>query len=194
MHKYRKKQHGLGNMYKLGSTGVVVLVLVAVRCSDAFFFDDDCGGEPYDKETEICCDDVKYEKGPHDKCCGGTIIDTRVSACSLGFVFHNRRKGCDNVYYKREELVCCSKKLYPNNGYLECCSGELMDNRASVCVWGFVANTRKGCDGKYFDEDTEFCCAGLVHPKDSTHTCCGGKTVYDPTKFTCEVAGYVLPK
>ena len=53
----------------------------------------DCGGEPYDKETEICCDDVKYEKGPHDKCCGGTIIDTRVSACRLGFIFHNRRKG-----------------------------------------------------------------------------------------------------
>ena len=52
----------------------------------------DCEGEPYDKETEICCDDVKYEKGPYDKCCSGTMIDTRVSYCSLHMVFHHRVK------------------------------------------------------------------------------------------------------
>ena len=53
----------------------------------------DCGGEPYDKETEICCDDVKHVKGPHDECCGGRIIDTRASACVLGVVVHNQRTG-----------------------------------------------------------------------------------------------------
>ena len=42
--------------------------------------------------------------------------------------------GCGGVYYERD-------------GHTECCSGELIDNRASKCVFGIVTNIR---NGKYY--------------------------------------------
>lgn len=233
-------------MYAFSGFGVAALVLVSLGCTRAFFFDNECGGKPFNKETEMCCGDVSYPNSRYNRCCSGTIYDKRVSYCRLGMVFHDREKGCNgvyyvkdlylccdgklypkdpyiecchgelmdnrasycewgmminndengcaNVYYKKEEEVCCNDKLYPNDGYTVCCSGQIIDTRASACVWGIVTHTRKGCAGKYFDKDIEFCCSDVVYTKDSTHSCCGGKTVYDPNTHSCEVAGFVWPK
>ena len=48
--------------------------------------------------------------------------------------------GCDGVYYKKEEQLCCDGKLTERDPNIECCYGQLMDVRASYCEWAMVMN------------------------------------------------------
>ncbi|KAK2184931.1 hypothetical protein NP493_249g12028 [Ridgeia piscesae] len=172
---------------KYGRLSVVVFILVSLGCSGAFLFDDNCGGEPYDKETEICCNGVKHPMDPNSECCAGSMIDTRASTCHLGvIVTHDNEVGCDGVYYKKEEQLCCDGKLTERDRNIECCNGELMDTRASYCDWGMIISNRdeNGCDNIYYKRDEQVCCHNKLYPNTKYTECCAGQ-IMDTRAAVC---------
>ncbi|KAI0226726.1 hypothetical protein LSAT2_022825 [Lamellibrachia satsuma] len=70
--------------YRMRNFGVLVLLVVAYGCSDAFLFGSECAGVEYDDNTMFCCGDKLYEKTEYSECCFGEMIDTRLYACFFG--------------------------------------------------------------------------------------------------------------
>ncbi|KAI0235485.1 hypothetical protein LSAT2_013990, partial [Lamellibrachia satsuma] len=88
--------------YRMRNFGVLVLLVVAYGCSDAFLFGSECAGVEYDDNKVICCGDKLYEKTEYDdnkviccgdklyekteysECCFGEMMDTRLYACFFG--------------------------------------------------------------------------------------------------------------
>ncbi|KAI0215373.1 hypothetical protein LSAT2_032589 [Lamellibrachia satsuma] len=108
--------------------------------------------------------------------------------------------GCNGKYFDKETEFCCNDMVYAKDSTHACCGGRFVyDPNEYFCeVYGTsillsrLYIEKKGCNGKYFDKETEFCCGDKVNAKDSTHSCCGGKIVYDPNKYYCDVSGVTV--
>ena len=60
--------------------------------------------------------------------------------------------GCNGVYYEKDEQLCCGGKLTAYDPNIECCSGDLMDKRASRCSWGMIVNNDETGEDNHREE------------------------------------------
>ncbi|KAK2183626.1 hypothetical protein NP493_303g01008 [Ridgeia piscesae] len=100
---------------------------------------------------------------------------------------------CDGKTYDDDLYVCCNYELYEKNPHSKCCYGEMIDTRLHFCVFGKFAKPSSNCNGNYYDEESQFCCAGKIHDIDDDWKCCSG-VLYNTNMHTCTFYGNVVLK
>lgn len=148
-----------------------------------------CGTRPYDQSRNvfICCHATLSVISSHGRnvCCGKESYSPILETCCRGRVHmkHNTTC-CGRNVYDPLKAICCSNTVYPMDKYgRDCCRKMAYNASRQVCRSGSII-PKVLCGPKVYDNRTQMCCRGRIHPK-GVHIKCCVKRSYNSLKSIC---------